>query len=104
MTSETKAVATGVAVGRVNGTSQRVSELDRLEAFIGRWMTEGQTVAGASGESAPIVATDVYEWLPGRHFVMHTAYGRIGSVGVGGLEVISPATSDRMTARIGPRR
>ena len=31
---------------------------------------------------------DVYEWAPGGRFLMHPAYDRIGSVAVGGLEVI----------------
>ena len=74
---------TGVSVGRV-GDSRRAPELDRLEAFIGRWMTEGETVADADGASARIIASDVYQWLPGGHFIMHPAYGRIGSAGVGG--------------------
>src|SRR5262249_40307895 len=36
----------------------------------------------------PIVASDVYRWAPGGRFIMHPAYGRIGSLAVGGLEVI----------------
>ena len=87
MTHEARQKPTGVSVGRV-GDSQRAPELDRLEVFIGRWMTEGETVADADGGSARIVASDVYQWLPGGHFIMHPAYGRIGSASVGGLEVI----------------
>jgi hypothetical protein len=88
MASKTKAAPTGVSVGRMADTPVRPSELDRLEVFIGRWMTEGEIAGGAGGESTRIVASDVYQWLPGRHFVMHPAYGRIGTAGVGGLEVI----------------
>lgn len=62
--------------------------LDRLEVFIGRWITEGETAARDGAPSVPIVASDVYQWLPGRRFVMHPAYGRIRDVDVGGLEVI----------------
>jgi hypothetical protein len=65
--------------------TSRIPELERLNVFIGRWLTEGETV---SAPAAPIVASDVYEWAPGGHFVMHPAYGRIGSMAVGGLEVI----------------
>ena len=65
-----------------------IPELERLNVFIGRWLTEGKTVAEGSAPPAPIVASDVYEWAPGGHFVMHPAYGRIGSMAVGGLEVI----------------
>jgi hypothetical protein len=57
-------------------------------------MTEGETVPQSDAPAVPIVASDIYEWLPGGHFVMHPAYGRIGEVGVGGLEIIGfdPAT------------
>ena len=65
-----------------------IPELERLNVFIGRWLTEGETVAEGTAPAVPIVASDVYEWAPGGHFLMHPAYGRIGSVAVGGLEVI----------------
>jgi len=56
--------------------------------LIGRWLTEGETVVAPGAAPVPIVASDVYQWAPGGHFVMHPAYGRIGNVGVGGLEII----------------
>ena len=66
----------------------RVPELERLSVFIGRWLTEGETAPQDGTPAEPIVASDVYQWAPGGHFIMHPAYGRIGTVGVGGLEVI----------------
>ena len=60
----------------------------RLDAFIGRWLTEGETVAIADVPAARILASDVYQWAPGGHFVIHPAYGRIGDVDVGGVEII----------------
>jgi hypothetical protein len=80
--------ATGVATGQVTGGKARAPELERLEVFIGRWITDGQTMASPEADATQIVASDVYQWLPGGHFVMHPAYGRMGSVEVGGLEVI----------------
>jgi hypothetical protein len=74
-----------------DGTSrpmQPAPELAPLGVFIGRWITEGETVGDADAPAARIVASDVYQWVPGGRFVMHPAYGRIGSVPVGGLEVI----------------
>jgi hypothetical protein len=68
--------------------SARLREMERLSVFIGRWLTEGETVAEAGVPAASIVASDIYQWAPGGRFVMHPAYGRIGSMGVGGLEVI----------------
>jgi hypothetical protein len=66
----------------------KIPELAPLNVFIGRWLTEGETVAEGAAPADPIVASDVYEWAPGGRFVMHPAYGRVGSVTVGGLEVI----------------
>jgi hypothetical protein len=59
-------------------TASRPSALDRLDVFIGRWLTEGETVATAEAPSVRILASDVYEWGPGGRFIMHPAYGRIG--------------------------
>jgi hypothetical protein len=66
----------------------RPPALDRLEVFIGRWINEGYTVDRDGRKSASIVTSDVYEWMPGRHFVLHTAYGRIGDLEVGGTEIL----------------
>jgi hypothetical protein len=90
---------TGVATGRVTNTERRPPDLERLAVFIGRWLTEGETTGGREGPATQIVASDVYEWAPGGRFVMHPAYGRIGEVGVGGLEVIGydPATGHYRT-------
>jgi Protein of unknown function (DUF1579) len=60
----------------------------RLEAFIGKWINEGETVATAEAAAAKILTSDVYEWIPGRFSVLHTAYGRIGDLDVGGVEIM----------------
>ena len=77
----------------------RPSALDRLNVFIGRWLTEGETVATPDAPSVRIFASDVYQWAPGGQFIMHPAYGRIGEQDVGGLEVIGydPATDQFLT-------
>jgi hypothetical protein len=74
-------------------------ELERLNVFIGRWLTEGETVAEPGAPPTSIVASDIYQWAPGGHFVTHPAYGRLGSVPVGGLEVIGydPSTGQFQT-------
>ena len=89
----------GVTTGRVANTLRRPTELEGLDVFIGRWLTEGETVGGREGPAMQIVASDVYEWAPGGRFVMHPAYGRIGEAGVGGLEIIGndPATGQYRT-------
>jgi len=78
----------GVSTGRVDEQRERPPELEQLNVFIGRWMTEGETVAEPGAPAKTIVASDVYQWLPGEYFVMHPAYGRIGAIGVGGPEII----------------
>ncbi len=72
----------------------RSAELERLNVFIGKWMNEGYTVETPAAPSTKITTSDVYEWMPGRFFILHTAYGRIGSMDVGGVEIIGydPAT------------
>jgi hypothetical protein len=86
--------STGVSTGRVPEQRERPPELEQLDVFIGRWVTEGETVAELEAPVMPIVASDMYQWLPGGYFVMHPAYGRIGTTGVGGVEIIGfdPAT------------
>jgi hypothetical protein len=37
----------------------------RLGALVGRWRTEGWTIATSDTPAARIEATDTYEWLPG---------------------------------------
>ena len=76
-------VSHGTPSATTAGAEQRA-----LEVLIGKWINEGETVAGDNGEATPIVTSDVYDWVPGGFFVVHSAYGRIGDVGVGGIEVI----------------
>jgi hypothetical protein len=61
---------------------------DGSDVWVGRWINEGHTVPSGDGPSVKIVMSYVYEWAPGGFFVLHTAYGRIGDVGVGGTEII----------------
>lgn len=72
----------------------RPGALDRLEVFIGRWINEGHVIAPDGREQAPILTSDVYEWMPGRRFVLHTAYGRIGDLDVGGTEIVGYDAED----------
>src|SRR5215510_3582446 len=90
---------TGVATGRVANTLRRPTELEGLDVFIGRWLTEGETVGGPEGSAMHIVASDVYKWAPGRRFVMDSDYGRIVDDGIGGLEIIGndPVTGQYRT-------
>ena len=59
-----------------------------LAVLIGNWINEGATVATADIASAAIRTSDVYEWVPGGFFVVHTAFGKIGDISVGGVSII----------------
>jgi Protein of unknown function (DUF1579) len=63
-------------------------EYARLEVFIGKWINEGETVAKPDAPGSKIVTSDVYEWIPGRFAVLHTAYGRLRDLDVGGVEIL----------------
>jgi hypothetical protein len=59
-----------------------------LAVLIGKWINEGCTVETAEIPSVPILTSDVYEWVPGGFFVVHSAFGTIGGTAVGGVEII----------------
>jgi hypothetical protein len=60
--------------------------------------TRGKTVPIADTLAVKILTSDVYEWMPSGFFVLHTAYGRIGAMNVGGTEIIGyDAASKRYT-------
>jgi hypothetical protein len=63
-------------------------EHKRLDVFIGKWINEGHTVEAPGAPSVKILTSDIYEWMPGGFFVLHTAYGRIGDIDVGGTEIL----------------
>jgi Protein of unknown function (DUF1579) len=67
---------------------QRMPEHELLSSLIGKWITVGRTVPTGDEPALPIQASDVYDWVAGGFFVIHTAYGRIGDVDVGGIELI----------------
>jgi Protein of unknown function (DUF1579) len=68
---------------------QRLPEHDLLNSLIGKWITAGETIPSDGAPAVEIRASDIYEWVPGKFFVVHTAYGRIGDTAVGGIEMIS---------------
>jgi hypothetical protein len=78
----------GVAAGIVVDAPQPGPEHKALEVIIGKWINQGHTIATPETDSVEIHASDIYEWMPGGFFVLHTAYGRIGTTDVGGTEII----------------
>jgi hypothetical protein len=67
---------------------QRLPEHDLLNSLIGRWITVGETIPAEDAPAVKIDASDIYEWVAGGFFVVHTAYGCIGDTRVGGIEMI----------------
>jgi len=65
-------------------TPVRDARHEALAVLIGNWINEGATVATADTPSVPILTGDVYEWVPGGFFVVHTAFGRSTATCTGG--------------------
>jgi hypothetical protein len=61
--------------------------LERLDALLGRWKTEGQTTETSAGPAARIDAIDTYERLPGGA-LLHLVDARVGDRTVEGAEII----------------
>jgi hypothetical protein len=80
-----------VAAG-VENTDRTAPVPDRrhhaLAVLIGNWINEGHTIASGDIPSVPILTSDVYQWVPGEFFVVHSAFGKIGETTVGGVEII----------------
>jgi hypothetical protein len=72
-----------------------MGDMAAWEPLIGSWASAGRTVE-------PIVeieGTDVYEWLPGRQFVVHRVDVRMGGEQVDVLEVIGERDGDAFLMR-----
>jgi uncharacterized protein DUF1579 len=83
---------TAVAAGLERSSHELAApgpEHRRLGIFIGTWINMGHTVARPGVPSMQILTSDIYEWAPGGYFVIHTAYGSVGDIDVGGVEIIS---------------
>src|SRR5688500_10858440 len=59
-------------------------ELRRLDAFVGRWNTEGRI----HDDDSAIAGTDTYEWLAGGYFLIHRVDVRMGAEEVQAIEMI----------------
>lgn len=66
----------------------RGPEYDQLEVLIGKWINVGRTIPIADESPIDITTSDIYEWVTGRYWVLHTAYGRVGVVDGGAVEMI----------------
>jgi hypothetical protein len=69
-------------------------DIAALQPLIGTWTSSGRTVDGIDVEGG-----DVYEWLPGRQFVIHHVDVRMGGEQVHVLEVIGERDTDAFLMR-----
>ena len=67
-----------------------------LSPVVGRWRTEG-TVVGE--EPVPVAGSDVYEFGPGGHVLVHHVDVHVGATPVRALEIIGEPDGDAMLAR-----
>ena len=67
---------------------ERGPQHEALQAWVGRWINQGHTVDDDGNPGLTITTSDVYDWAPGGFFIVHTAYGRVGEFGGGGIEII----------------
>jgi Protein of unknown function (DUF1579) len=81
-------VGTPKGVDVITSGHEPSSAHERLAVLVGRWRTEGSTMATAGSPAAKIEATDTYEWLPGRFGLLHTVDARVGDEQVEGAEII----------------
>ena len=59
-----------------------------LDAFIGKWNTTGNMKVCEGKPDIAIDGTDIYEWLPGGFFILHTVNVLMGTEKKVSIEVI----------------
>ena len=69
--------------------------MERLDPLVGSWKSEGETV---DDPVVHIEGSDVYEWLPGRHFLVHHVDVTVGGRRYQALEMFG-AEADTVVAR-----
>jgi len=63
-------------------------QLKILDAFEGKWNTEGKVYDSPYGPASEITGIDTYEWLPGGYFLIHNVNVLIGGVNSIAIEII----------------
>ena len=62
--------------------------LKRLNVLVGKWQSEGETIAEKNEPVIKINGTDSYEWFPGDYFLVHHADVSMGDEQVKVIEMI----------------
>ena len=66
-----------------------------LDAFVGKWSTEGQIHESPLCPAGKIQGTDTYEWFPGGFFLLHHVDVRMGEQQTKVVEIIGYDTSGK---------
>ncbi len=66
----------------------RPGALAALELFVGIWNTTGTIRPSGDEPAQTLLATDIYEWLPGRHFLLHRVDARMGGAPSRSIEIV----------------
>lgn len=69
-------------------TPKPSAEHRQLEAFIGKWKTEGMIHKTPLSPGGKLIGTDIYEWLPGNFFLVHRVDAQVGTQKNESLEII----------------
>jgi hypothetical protein len=64
------------------------SHMSKFEVFIGTWNTTGEVFETEAGPAGTLSATDTYQWLPGKHFIVHTVDARFDGEPARSMEVM----------------
>jgi Protein of unknown function (DUF1579) len=75
-----------------NGMEQKMTDalalMKPLSPFVGIWNTEGKIRATDEAEEQVMTATDIYEWLPGKRFLLHRVDARMGGSITRSMEIV----------------
>lgn len=72
----------------------------KFDLFIGTWNTTGEVLGTDSNPAGQLVATDIYRWLPGKHFIVHDVDARFDGRPARSMEVMGyDATRQRHFAQ-----
>lgn len=69
-------------------TSRPDAALKRLNAFVGKWNTEGEIQESPFGPAGKLIGRDTYEWLAGGFFLIHRVNVRMGNQKNESIEII----------------
>jgi hypothetical protein len=59
-------------------TMDALEAMKSLGPFVGIWNTKGKIRGSDKAEDQILIATDIYEWLPGKCFLLHRVDARMG--------------------------